>query len=353
VLAFLRRSSHPARSRAPAPPARAAPAADGPSAPDAAYAEALGIPPLALYAGWPELSDEEARTASLLLAHFDAHRPGPASFPSLSLRILELVRDPEVEVPELARLIELDPAISAGVLVLANSPVFRGVCVIQTVREAIARLGLTEVSRLAGALSARSLYAPEVRAEFEMFEPTWNAIFHHALAVARAASALARRRWLPDPDRVFLAGMLHDVGRSIALRSMAAIMLDDRVKAWEGPALDRILHHVHREIGAEAHREWGLPAHIAAVATHHHDDVVDPGRENSEIHAVRLVSALHLLRSAPEVHPAAPAEAVQSARALGLGPVRLRAVADDLAETEAWVRELRLDAVQRPGARVR
>lgn len=306
--------------------------------------------PAALYAAWPELSEDEGRTAALLLAHFDAHRPAPASFPALSLRVLDLVRDPEVDVAELAKVIELDAALSAGVLVLANSPVYRGVSQLQTVREAVSRLGLSEVSKLAAALSARSLYAPEVRAEFEMFGPAWNGLFYHAATVARAASALARRLGLADPERVFLAGMLHDVGKSIALRSLSAIVLDDRVTAWEGPALDRILHQLHGQVGAEAHREWRLPAPLLAVAERHHDVVVEGGRAHAELHAVRLVSALHLLRASPEVHPTAAAEAMQSARALGLGPERLAAVAAELAETAAWVRRVHGDDAGGPAA---
>jgi putative nucleotidyltransferase with HDIG domain len=351
VLGFLKRRRAPARaaSSPQRPAAGVERAGDEASAPDAAYAEALGIPQDSLYAAWPKLGDEEARTATFLLAHFDAHRPGPASFPALSLRVLDLVRDPDVEVAELARLIELDAALSAGVLVLANSPVFRGVSAIQTVKDAVARLGLSEVAKLASALSARSLYAPEVRAEFEMFGPVWNGLFYHAATVARVAAELARRQGLADPDRVFLAGMLHDVGKSIALRSLAAIVLDDRVTAWEGPALDRILHEVHGKVGAEAHREWRLPASLLAVAERHHEAALEPGRETAAIHAVRLASALRLL-PAPGIHPTAPAEAVQSARALGLGPARLRAFRDEVRETEEWVRMLHGDDVGGPAA---
>jgi HD-like signal output (HDOD) protein len=150
--------------------------------------------------------------------------------------VLDLVRDPDVEVAELARLIEIDAALSAGVLVLANSPVFRGVSVVQTVRDAVARLGLSEVARLASALAARSLYAPEVRAEFEMFGLVWNGLFYHAATVA------------------------------------------------------------------------------------------------------------------PEVHPAAAAEAVQSGRALGLGPDRLRALSAEISETKDWVRMLHGDDAGGPVA---
>jgi putative nucleotidyltransferase with HDIG domain len=187
-----------------------------------------------------------------------------------------------------------------------------------------------------------------------MFGQVWNQLFYHAATVARAAAALARGRGIADPDRVFLAGMLHDVGKSIALRSLAAIVLDDRVTAWEGASFDRILHQVHASVGAEAHREWRLPSSLLAIAERHHDPLVEPGRATAELHVVRLTSALRLLGAAPGVHPTAAAEAVQSARALGIGPARLCAISAELRETEEWVRMLHGDdgggpASVRPG----
>ena len=96
-----------------APPAPAALSAD-PAAPDAAYAPALSLPPEALAAPESPASAEEALAGEKVLAHFALHRPGPASFPTISLRILELVRYPDVNLAELAKYIRMDGALAAG-----------------------------------------------------------------------------------------------------------------------------------------------------------------------------------------------------------------------------------------------
>src|SRR5512147_2831546 len=83
-----------------------------PDAPDARYAEALDVDPALLGAAAPALDAQEREVAGALLEHFEANRPGPASFPGLALRVLEVVRDPEVKIPVLARLVEDDPALS-------------------------------------------------------------------------------------------------------------------------------------------------------------------------------------------------------------------------------------------------
>ncbi|MFO0583848.1 MAG: HDOD domain-containing protein [Anaeromyxobacter sp.] len=311
--------------------------ADAADAPDARYAEAMGIDPAIVGASAPSLDAAEREIAGALLEHFEANRPGPASFPAIATKVLELVRDPEVQVPALARLIEDDPALSAAVLVLGNSALYRGVQELRTVKEAIARLGLTEVARIAAALSTRSLYQAGVRAEFAAFAPQWNRLFFHAATTARAGADLAKARRLAEPEAVYLAGMLHDVGKSLALRSLAALTIAGQAEVKDDDALERILHRVHVEVGGAAHQEWGLPRHVAEVAVLHHDAAVPAGPEHAGLHVVRLVSALHLLHERAALHPDAAAEAIQSARALGVGPERVAALVNAIAETEDWV----------------
>jgi len=308
-----------------------------PDAPDEKFAEAMNVDPAMLTASAPSLDAEEKEIAGALLEHFEAHRPGPASFPGLAVKVLELVRDPDVQVSSLAAAVENDPALSAAILVLSNSVLYRGRSEVRTVRDAIARLGLSEVARLAAALATRSLFQSAVRAEFDAHAPAWNRLFFHAAATARAASELAKARRLGDAESVFLGGMLHDVGKSLALRSLAALSMAGTVRVRDEDSLERILHRVHVEVGGEAHREWGLPRHLAEMAVLHHDASIPAGPEHAELHLVRLVSALLLHRDMPGLHADAPAEALQSARALGLGPDRVAALCQALAETQEWV----------------
>ena len=143
---------------------------------------------------------------------------GPASAPTMSLRVLNLVASPGADVAEMARLISADPALSAGVLKVANSAAVRGVREIETVRDAITRLGLEEVGRVAGALAARSLFNPRVKTQLEGGGAAFAALYRRAVVVATAAADLAMRV-RARPDRAFLGGMLHDVGRTVALHA--------------------------------------------------------------------------------------------------------------------------------------
>jgi HD-like signal output (HDOD) protein len=312
---------------APSAPPPAATPADGPFAP---YARALGVeaaPPEP-----PEPGTEALELAARLLDHFQRNRPGPAAAPSLSLRLLNLVASPRAEVGEMVRLISADPALSAGVLTVANSVVHRGVEEVETVRAAVVRLGLEEVARVAGAVGARSLFNPRLRAELAAHGRSFAALFHRALTVAGGAAALALQLPGGRSDRAYLGGMLSDVGKSIALRSLVALTGEPGAAPVAPPVAAQALELVHLEVGGECHQEWSLPQYLTVIAVRHHDPEIPADPEFIDLHAVRLCGALLDLRE-PSLAARAGRELLQSAQALALGPRAVRALDAELKGT--------------------
>jgi putative nucleotidyltransferase with HDIG domain len=310
--------------------------------PDEAYAEALGVEPRTLSAREPAPPPDVAEAVRLVREHFARHRPAPASFPAVAMRILDLVGRPDVDLNELARNVRVDAGLAAGLLALSNSAAYRGVKKIETVKDAMARLGLNEVAKLAAAISTRALHGPEEKAEFEQYRALWDRLFLHAAAVARGASELYRHRAqkLAGSEQVFMAGLLHDVGKSIALRSLAALGASRALPALDEAGVGQVLQLVHVAVGAELHAQWQMPSQYAGAAIHHHDAVVPAAEHAGTIHLVRMVSALGLLRTGPGEHPRAAGEAVDSARALGVLPAGLAAAAARIEADEEWVRIL-------------
>ena len=333
---------------APAPPPVAADAApEAPADPPfAPFARALGIEEPAP----PEPADPEAEAAIEALAapvleHFRKNRPGPASAPSLSLRILNLVAAPDADIAELSRLVSADPALTAGVLTVANSPNFRAVQEVETVREAIARLGFEEVARIAGAVSAKSLFSPRLKAELQTHGARFAALYHRALTVAGGAAWLAMQRRGGRSDRAYLGGMLHDVGKSVALRSVSALALSGGAGLAAGdPRLDVLLDRVHLEIGGEVHQEWALPEFATVICVRHHDRKIPAGDDWVDLHVVRLASALRLCHTRP-LQASWLEEVGQSGRALGLDRFGLRSF-----DAEVRTFSQRASALARQGA---
>ena len=276
----------------------------------------------------PALSQDDAALADEILAHYQANRPGPESLPALSLQILNLIAAPSIDAQKLAALVSQDPALAANVVRVANTAFHKGVSDIETVRDAIARLGLEEVGRLASAVSARSLFNPKLRAQFVSFDTHLKRLFQDALTAAMAASWLAMRKPAANSGRVYLGGLLHDIGKTIALRSVAALAAEGKIKPPPG-SISRVIEQLHTIVGEDAVRGWSMPAYLTQMVAHHHDGEV-AAEEVVDLSAVRLVSALRALKTRDPHQPLADRELVESAQVLGVDPFELRALGAEL-----------------------
>ncbi|MBK9517759.1 MAG: HDOD domain-containing protein [Anaeromyxobacter sp.] len=316
----------PAR-RAPPPPA-VPEAPPDPAVPFSAFARALkvAVPLEPLPA--PLAEREAASALATQLATDATGREHFVSFPAVALQIIEQVHSPTADARGVAGFISRDPGLAADVLAVANSAAFRGVSEAGSVREAVARLGLQEVGRVASAVSARALLltaqpgggAPSTR------------LFTRAVAVATAASATALRLRGAHSDQVWLAGLLHDVGLALGRSALHRLGAAGGA-AVTGPVAERAVEQAHVEIGAAALRAWGLPGYLSDVCARHHDEELPAGPELVDLHLVRLTSALARLDE-PEVGARAAREVMSSARALGFDVHAVRALAADLKAAE-------------------
>lgn len=260
------------------------------------------------------------------LVHFRANKPGPSSLPAVSMQILNAVADVNRSLADLSRLIAQDAAMSAGVLKVANSPTYRGAQEIDTLREAVTRLGLTEVGRVAGMVAARSLFQTQMRAEFAEFGSKWSEIFADSLVAARVALSLSMRLKGVRADQIFLATLLHDLGRSVALRSIAALKQAGLEIDLGDQRLDRVLERTHVEVGAEVHQLWSLPRFSTLVTVLHHQLGLPGDGENREVHVVRLCAAMVQYGRQSWRLDDARAEIDESSRVLGLDGYELRSL---------------------------
>ncbi len=271
--------------------------------------------------------------AAQVLAHASANPPDPDAAPSLASRILERASDPEVDVPQLTRLVSQDPAVAAEVLNVANSAAMRGREEAKNVRDAITRIGLREAAQIAAALAVRTLFDGELRASPASLRSRLASQFKEAMVVAMGSAALAMQLGRGRSDYAFLGGMFHDVGGPLALRALGALLQDGKVPAEPAEVvIDRLLDRVHLPIGLAAHQAWKLPSYLIDLCAHHHDTVVPPTPDNDNLLIVRVVSGLRRLRRGPAVPPSLPVEIEQSLKVLGVDAFRLRALDTQLNE---------------------
>jgi putative nucleotidyltransferase with HDIG domain len=158
--------------------------------------------------------------------------------PLTARAVLRSVADPDASSGKLSRLVELDPALSATVLRMANSTFFGVSGRVGGARQAVVMLGVKSVGSLAISRTAALVFSDDDTCAPPGY---WT----HSITTAVACSLLAPSAGIAD-DEAFTAGLLHDIGSLISHNN------DD-----EKAGSDAIGDHV--AFGAEMLLRWGLP----------------------------------------------------------------------------------------------
>ena len=192
-------------------------------------------------------------------------------------RLLLLLDDPEVSGDDLADVIRVDPGLTADILHVANSAVFARGSAVETVTEAVNRLGLREIYRTLMRIIASPVLANEQQSGFARLD-----LWKHSISSALAAQILAKRLGIVEPDLAFTVSLLHDVGKVVLSQTAGPgyIELIDETKAAQAELHknERKAYGTdHAEAGAKLLKEWNFPQRIiTAVAFHHSPETAGP-----------------------------------------------------------------------------
>jgi len=289
---------------------------------------------VAKVAGWQEI-EEVAREGSIgaeliqSLPDMADHLP---ILPEVAHRVMEMVRDPEVAIEDLAAAISQDQVIALKVLQLANSALYGGLSEIVDVEAACARLGMKNVVNTVNAVVNGRLYVSQHPTYKEMMRKLWI----HALATAHCSAELAIMRAEPRSDVYFTAGLLHDVGKVLILDLVANEGQHKQTPLLanlrESPELvDEINASYHPLVGLYILQRWGLPAEFGTVAFCHGNVDALPSTDWLTLaHVVGLASALSNASGYGLDNHEPGLTSSPSAKYLALSDVRLAALRVDL-----------------------
>lgn len=204
---------------------------------------------------------------SELLASIDKIPP----FPVIANRLIEALESKEVRADVIERLVTQDAVIAAKILSVANSPLYGLSTPVETLPLAMRTLGLQEISRIAVAAAAAAVFDVGERLAHDSVSQQQQAVWSHSLATARGAAWLAMQR-NADVQRAYVAGLIHDVGKAVALRGMGMALINGRISERPSSALVyATIEQAHIEVGNIVADAWHLGDYLAAVVAQHHD----------------------------------------------------------------------------------
>lgn len=257
--------------------------------------------------------------------------------PRTALKLLALLDDSGVRVPQIEAILRQDAGLTANLLKLANSAYFGIPSKVGSVRQAVILLGLKRLIQMVIAACTSAIMDRSIPGYGLPAGELWR----HSLAVSVAAEGLARELKLDAAEEIFTAALLHDVGKLILGQFVQEDYSKIELALAQGLPFETaeaiVLGTDHAAVGAKVLSKWSLPADIVHAVRWHHAPEKAP-RANTMLDVVHAANILCLMigigvgREGLQYKPSAAVTG-----RLGLAPAHLERVAS---QTLQWANEL-------------
>lgn len=206
------------------------------------------------------------------------------TIPDVAVKIRHAINEPNTNSNKIARVVQIDPSITARLIKIANSPLYRGRRNIGSCPEALTRLGLKASQDIITAFALKAIFnakSPIIRRK--MLE-----LWEHSSYVAAISAVFAHKTPGFDPDRAMLAGLVHDIG---IVPILGYADRQPEILANPEDLIDTV-KELRSEIGVQIIRKWDFPADFADVIIHAENWYRDSG-EQATYSDIVMISQLH------------------------------------------------------------
>ena len=233
------------------------------------------------------------------------------SLPDVAHRIQQAYHREDTDADQLARILMTDPAISAKLIKVANSPVYSGLAATETLQQAIVRLGLDTTYELVMAYAVNELF----QAKSKRVEQHMRELWAHSRKVAAISRVLAANSGLFDPEHAMLAGLVHDVGVIVILQYFQ----DYCDPATPQQEMDETLKQLRPQISGQLLRQWNFSEDMIVVAEESEQWFRNPRREVDLCDLV-LLAQYHALMGTPAMEGIPPITTLPAMGKFSMGP---------------------------------
>ncbi|HEY9201244.1 MAG TPA: HDOD domain-containing protein [Gammaproteobacteria bacterium] len=266
------------------------------------------------------------------------------SLPEIYIRITQALEDDNHDARQLGDIIGHDPALTARILRIVNSAYYGLASQIEVVSRAVSVIGEDDLRNLVLATSAVDTFKriPNQLVDIDLF---WR----HSVHTGIVARILSKQCNILHGERLFVAGMLHDIGKLVLYfkepelsQQVLLQAADDDGQLWK--AEKSIIGFTHADVGAALIDAWKLSDTLKEVVQYHHTPLLANRApiETALVHTANcIVNALapdtevdeHLLDDYPGFEP-------KTLEITGLDMTKLPAIMDQAWEHAAEVLDI-------------
>ncbi len=217
------------------------------------------------------------------------------TLPEVAIRVRETADDENASINDVAKIIETDAALSARIVQVGNSALYRGINPAETVQAAAMRMGLDTVRTLATSLVMKQLF----QATHPVIDYYLRRAWKQSTDVAAISAMIAKTSTTLEADSALLAGLTHSIGLSpilVKAESDPALLKDTA-------ALERLLFQLYPTVGARILESWGFSDALIKVPAEHLN--IERNGDNGKPDYVDIVQVALLQTLDDDNHPLA------------------------------------------------
>jgi len=192
------------------------------------------------------------------------------SLPTIFYQINTAVENPESSFAEIGRIISQDTALTAHLLKIVNSSFFGFSSKVETITHAVTIVGMVQLRDLALATAIINNFKGIPKDAVNM-----HSFWQHSIAVGLAGRVIGVYLKETNPERFYVLGLLHDLGRLLlylaAPEDMSRVLTKYRHGGLLHEAENEILGWDHAEAGGRLLRKWNLPDSLVEGVLYHHN----------------------------------------------------------------------------------
>jgi putative nucleotidyltransferase with HDIG domain len=193
-------------------------------------------------------------------------------FNSIAARIQEEMARTEPNLETIEKIIASDQALSSQVLKIANSPFYRGLVEVGTVRLSITRLGMKEIEKIVLLATSQQHFKSTDKTINQIMKKLWQ----HSVGCAYGAVWLTKRREFGvEQSQAFFGGLFHDVGKLLIMVVVEHIKREDSTFKITEALLMEAMAQLHAREGAKLLKQWNMPEYFSVIARDHHAPEID------------------------------------------------------------------------------
>jgi HD-like signal output (HDOD) protein len=275
-----------------------------------------------------EQSEEENELTIQLFQDMISGNLSLPSLPSVAQRIQQAFAEDSVNAESICTIIQSDPAITAKLIMISNSALYRGQAQIESLQQAVVRLGLETTRKQVLTYAVKELFQSKTSGMKSQMQKLWK----HSQHVASMCRLLASHLQGFDLEQAQLAGLIHDLGE-IAILQYA----QQNEELRDNPELLlNAVESLRPQITGMLLNQWNFGPEFVTVGEECEDWFRNPS-DTPDLCDLVLIAQYHALIGTPAMKKLPPVPTLPAFAKLGMGDLDVRKILEFLASSRAEI----------------